>query len=104
MELVTFRTDTKTPQMDGTLLRHNRFLGILDRKLVERELAKKHGGAEELVSVRDILYEDRWFRIAAAVFTQIKRQFAEGAEAGEVIRRLRGGFSALGLKLLKLLC
>jgi len=61
---------------------------------VERELAKKRGGAEELASVRDILYEDRWFRIAAAVFTQIKRQFAEGAEAGEDIeaaeRRLFG--------------
>jgi hypothetical protein len=51
---------------------------------VERELAKKHGGAEELALVRDILY-DRWFRIATAVFTQIKRQFAEGAETGEVI-------------------
>jgi hypothetical protein len=71
--------------MDRTFLKHNRFLGILDRKLVERGLAKKHGGAEELASVRDILYEDRWFRIATAVFTQIKRQFAEGAEAGEVI-------------------
>jgi nitrogenase molybdenum-iron protein alpha/beta subunit len=80
--------------MDRTFLKHNRFLGISDRKLVERELAKKRGGAEELVSVRDILYEDRWFRIATAVFTQIKRQFAEGAEAGEVIeaaeRRLYG--------------
>jgi hypothetical protein len=80
--------------MDRTLLRHNRFLGISDRKLVERELAKKRGGAEELALVRDILYEDRWFMIAAAVFTQIKSQFAEGAEAGEVIeaaeRRLFG--------------
>ncbi len=80
--------------MDRTFLKHNRFLGISDRKLVERELAKKRGGAEELASVRDILYEDRWFRIATAVFTQIKRQFAEGAEAGEVIeaaeRRLFG--------------
>jgi hypothetical protein len=44
--------------MDRTLLKHNRFLGISDRKLVERELAKKCGGAEELALVRDILYED----------------------------------------------
>ncbi len=61
---------------------------------MERELAKKHGGAEELASVRDILYEDRWFRIATAVFTQIKRQFAEDGKAAEVIeaaeRRLFG--------------
>jgi hypothetical protein len=28
-------------------------------ELVERELAKKRGGAGELASVRDILYEDR---------------------------------------------
>jgi hypothetical protein len=54
-------------------------------ELMERELAKKRGGAEELAVVRDILYEDKWFKIATAVYAQIKRQFAEGAETGEVI-------------------
>jgi len=68
-------------------------------KQVERELteARRRGAkrrAEELAAVRDILYEDKWFRIATAVYAQVKRQFAEGAEAAEVIeaaeRRLIG--------------
>ncbi len=68
-------------------------------KLVEKELAEaRRIGAEtrteELAAVRDILYEDKWFRITTAVYAQIKREFAEGAEAGEVIeaaeRRLYG--------------
>lgn len=68
-------------------------------KLVEKELAEaRRIGAEtrteELAAVRDILYEDKWFRITTAVYAQIKREFAEGAGAGEVIeaaeRRLFG--------------
>jgi len=43
---------------------------------------------------RDILYEDKWFRIATAVFTQLKKEFAEDGKAAEVIeaaeRRLFG--------------
>jgi hypothetical protein len=41
--------------------------------------------AEELSAIRDILCEDRRFRVATAVYAQVKRQFAEDAEAGEVI-------------------
>jgi hypothetical protein len=41
-----------------------------------------------------ILYEDKWFRIATAVFTQLKKEFAEDGKAAEVIkaaeRRLHG--------------
>jgi hypothetical protein len=41
-----------------------------------------------------ILYEDRWFRIATAVFTQLKKEFAKDGKAAEVIeaaeRRLFG--------------
>jgi hypothetical protein len=72
-------------------------------KQVEKELAEverrgRRGGAEarvgELSAVRDILYEDKWYRIATAVYAQIKRQFAEEAKAGEIIeaaeRRLFG--------------
>ena len=44
--------------------------------------------------VRDILYEDRWFRVATAVYAQVKRQFAEDEKAGELLeaaeRRLFG--------------
>ncbi len=68
-------------------------------KQVEKELtAARRVGAEtragELAAVRDILYEDKWFRIATAAYTQIKRQFAEDEKAAEVIeaaeRRLFG--------------
>jgi len=66
-------------------------------KQVEKELAEARrvgARAEELSAVRDILYEDKWFRIATAVYAQIKRQFAEDGKAAEVIeaaeRRLFG--------------
>jgi hypothetical protein len=41
---------------------------------------------EELSAIRDILYEDEWFRIATAVFTQLKKEFAEDGKAAEVIK------------------
>ena len=70
----------------------------VERELAEVERRARRVGAEtragELAAVRDILYEDEWFRIATAVYVQIMKQFAEGAEAGEVIeaaeRRLFG--------------
>jgi len=55
---------------------------------VEKELTEaRRGGAraEELAAVRDILYEDKWFRIATAVYACLKRQFAEDGKAAEVI-------------------
>jgi len=58
------------------------------------EARRRDGRAEELSAIRDILYEDRWFRIATAVYAQVKRQFAEDGKAAEVIeaaeRRLFG--------------
>jgi len=78
-------------------------------KQVEKELAeaRRGGGLGELSVVRDILYEDKWFRIATAVYAQIKREFAEGAEAGEVVeaaeRRLFGlRFEVIEAPLLKI--
>ena len=68
-------------------------------KQVERELAeaRRVGAkrrAEELSAVRDILYEDKRFRIATAVFTQLKKEFAEDGKVAEVVeaaeRRLFG--------------
>ncbi len=68
-------------------------------KQVEKELtaARRVGAetrAEELSAIRDILYEDKWFRIATAVYVHLKRQFAEDGKAAEVIeaaeRRLYG--------------
>jgi metal-dependent amidase/aminoacylase/carboxypeptidase family protein len=55
---------------------------------VEKELAEARrvgARAEELSAIRDILYEDKWFRIATAVFTQLKKEFAEDGKAAEVI-------------------
>jgi hypothetical protein len=66
---------------------------------VEKELAEaRRVGAkrrvEELSAIRDILHEDKWFRIATAVFTQLKKEFTEDGKAGEIIeaaeRRLYG--------------
>ena len=66
---------------------------------VEKELAEaRRVGAkrrvEELSAIRDILYEDKWYRIATAVYAQVKRQFAEDGKAGELLeaaeRRLFG--------------
>jgi hypothetical protein len=64
---------------------------------VEKELAEARrvgARAEELSAIRDVLYEDMWFRIATAVYAQIKKLFAEDGKAAEVIeaaeRRLFG--------------
>jgi hypothetical protein len=60
----------------------------VEEELAEVERRARRGGAEkrtkELSAVRDILYEDKWFRIATAVYAQIKRQFAEDGKAGEL--------------------
>ncbi len=64
---------------------------------VEKELAEARrvgAGAEELSAIRDILYEDKWFRIATAVYAHLKKLFTEDGKAAEVIeaaeRRLFG--------------
>jgi hypothetical protein len=64
---------------------------------VEKELAEARrvgARAEELSAIRDIVYEDKWFRIATAVFTQLKKEFTEDGKAADVIeaaeRRLYG--------------
>jgi hypothetical protein len=47
------------------------------KELAEVERRARRCGAEaraeELSAIRDILYEDKWFRIAAAVCAQVKR-------------------------------
>jgi hypothetical protein len=91
------------PSMDFEALR-----GLLRRvaeeveaeiRQVEKELAEaRRRGAkrrvEELSAIRDILYEGKWYRIATAVYAQIKRQFAEDGKAGKLLeaaeRRLYG--------------
>jgi len=62
-----------------------------------RELAEARrvgAWAEKLSAIRDALYEDKWFRVASAVFTQLKKEFADDGKAAEVIeaaeRRLFG--------------
>jgi len=68
----------------------------VEKELAEAERRARRGGArvEELSAIRDILYEDKWYRIATAVYAQVKRQFAEDGKAGELLeaaeRRLYG--------------
>jgi len=76
---------------------------------VEKELTEaRRVGAKrrvgELSAIRDILYEDKWFRIATAVFTQLKKEFAEDGKAAEVIETAERRLPDLGLKLSKHLC
>ena len=72
-------------------------------KLVERELAEAKRGAraEELAAVRDILYGDKWFRIATTVYTQIMREFAEDAKAGELLEAARSRLFGLRLEVVE---
>ncbi len=77
---------------------------------VEEELAEARrvgARAEELSAIRDILYEDKWFRIATAVYAQIKKLFAEDGKAGKLLeaaeRRLYGlRLEVIGAPLLKI--
>ncbi len=58
------------------------------RRRLGRELAEARrvgARAEELSAIRDILYEDKWFRVATAVYAQIKKLFAEDGKAGELL-------------------
>ena len=73
---------------------------------VERELAEaRRGGAEaraeKLAAVRDILYEDKWYRIATAVYAQIKRQFAEDGKAGELLEAAERRLFSLRLEVVE---
>ncbi len=72
-------------------------------KQVEKELtAARRVGAEtragELAAVRDILYEDKWFRIATAVYAQIKGDSPRMERRPKSLRRLRGAYPASGLR------
>ncbi len=76
---------------------------------VEEELAEAGRvgvGAEELAAVRDILYEDKWFRLELRLPSMpISRGSSPKMERRlKSSRRLRGAYSALGLKLSKHLC
>jgi len=62
----------------------------VEKELAEADRRARRGGAkrrvEELSAIRDILYEDQWYRIATAVYAQVKRQFAEDGKAGELLK------------------
>jgi hypothetical protein len=71
---------------------------------VEGELAEAgHRGEQtgELAAVRDILYGDRWFRIATAVYAQIKKLFVEDEKAAEVIEAAERGQFGLRLEVVE---
>jgi len=71
---------------------------------VEKELAEARrvgARAEELSAIRDILYEDKWFRIATAVYAQIKKLFAEDRKAAEVIEAAEKRLYGLKLEVIE---
>jgi hypothetical protein len=73
-------------------------------KQVEKELttARRRGGrVRELVAVRDILYEDKWFRIATAVYAHFKRQFADDAKADGLLEAARSRLFGLRLEVVE---
>jgi hypothetical protein len=49
------------------------------------------------------LYEDKWFRVATAVYAQIKRQFAEDAETGELLEAAERRLFGLRLEVIEVL-
>jgi hypothetical protein len=59
----------------------------VEKELAEVERRARRGGAEartrELSAVRDILYEDKWFRIATAVYAnqEALRRRGEGGRS-----------------------
>jgi hypothetical protein len=76
---------------------------------VEKELAeaRRVGAkrrAEELSAIRDILYEDKWFRIATAVYVHLKKLFAEDGKAAEVIEAAERRLYGLRLEVVEALC
>jgi hypothetical protein len=77
----------------------------VERELAEVERRARRGGAEararELSAIRDILYEDKWFRVATAVYARLKRQFAEDGEAAEVIEAAERRLFGLWLKVVE---
>jgi hypothetical protein len=73
----------------------------LGRELAEARRVGAKRRAEELSAIRDILYEDKWYRIATAVFTQLKKEFAEDVKAAEVVEASEGRLFGLRLEVIK---
>ncbi len=73
----------------------------VEKELAEARRVGAEARAEELAAVRDILYEDKWFRIATAVYARLKRQFAEDSKAAEVIEAARSRLFGLRLEVVE---
>jgi hypothetical protein len=74
------------------------------RRRLGRELAEARrvgARAEELSAIRDILYEDKWFRVATAVYAHLKKEFAEDGKAAEVIEAARSRLFGLRLEVVE---
>jgi len=73
----------------------------LGRELAEARRVGAKRRAEELSAIRDILYEDKWFRVATAVYARLKRQFAEDGKAGELLEAAEGRLYGLRLEVVE---
>jgi vacuolar-type H+-ATPase subunit I/STV1 len=77
----------------------------VEKELAEVERRARRVGAkrrvEELSAIRDILYEDKWYRIATAVYARLKRQLAEDGKAGELLEAARSRLFGLRLEVVE---
>jgi hypothetical protein len=77
----------------------------VEKELAEVERRARRSGAEaqtrELTAVRDILYEDKWYRIATAVYARLKKEFVEDGKAAEVIDAARSRLFGLRLEVVE---
>jgi hypothetical protein len=90
----------------GSLLRRVAEEVEAEIRQVEKELAgaRRVGAkrrAEELSAIRDILYQDKWYRVATAVFTQLKKEFAEDGKAAEIIEAAKKRLFGLRLEVVE---
>jgi hypothetical protein len=77
----------------------------VEKELAEVERRARRGGAEaeELSAIRDILYEDKWYRIATAVYARLKKEFAEDGKAGELLKAAERRLFGLRLEVIEAL-
>jgi hypothetical protein len=74
------------------------------RQVEELAVARRGGvkrRAGELAAVRDTLYEDKWFRVATAVYACLNRRFAEDGKAGELLEAARSRLFGLRLEVVE---
>jgi hypothetical protein len=82
------------------LRRWRRRLGRLKKSWLRLGASARRGGWRSCLRL-DILYEDKWFRIATAVYVHLKKLFTEDGKAAEVIETAERRLSGLRLEVVE---